>query len=155
MEILKTVNVGVCYYPEHWPRERWQIDIDNMLDMGMSVVRIAELAWSNMERRDGEFDFDWLEDFVNLAGKKGLKTILGTPSEATPVWLRAAHPEIVRVNDAGVQHGKTHDSHGHDGRHLVRGDHRAKHDEAAPGHVETQVGNETSPDGSGEFHQQE
>ena len=105
MEILKTINIGTCYYPEHWPRERWQTDIDNMADMGMSVVRIAELAWSSMEKRDGVFTFEWVEDFISMAGKKGLKIILGTPSEATPVWLRAAYPEIVRVDEAGLRHG--------------------------------------------------
>jgi beta-galactosidase len=104
-DFLQKINVGTCYYPEHWPRERWQMDIDNMVDMGLSVVRVAELAWSTMEPRDGEFNFGWLEDFISMAGKKNLKIILGTPSEATPVWLRAAHPEIVRIDEAGLQHG--------------------------------------------------
>ena len=60
MDILNKIITGTCYYPEHWPRERWQEDIDNMVDMGLSVVRIAELAWSSMEPRDGEFTFDWV-----------------------------------------------------------------------------------------------
>ena len=101
---LEKITVGTCYYPEHWP-ERWQIDIDNMADMGLSAVRVAELAWSSMEPRDNEFTFDWLEEFIGMAGKSGLKIILGTPSEATPVWLRASHPEIVRIDEAGLQHG--------------------------------------------------
>jgi beta-galactosidase len=58
-----------------------------------------------MESEDGKFSFGWLEEFIELAGKKGLKIILGTPSEATPVWLRAGHPEIVRVDEAGLRHG--------------------------------------------------
>jgi beta-galactosidase len=81
------------------------MDIDNMVDMGISVVRVAELAWSTMEPHDGEFNFAWLEDFISMASRKNLKIILGTPSEATPVWLRAAHPEIVRVDEAGIRHG--------------------------------------------------
>jgi beta-galactosidase len=105
MDFLQKINVGTCYYPEHWPGERWQMDIDNMVDMGISVVRVAELAWSAMEPHDGEFNFAWLEDFISMASKKNLKIILGTPSEATPVWLRAAHPEIVRLGEAGLQHG--------------------------------------------------
>ncbi|MCL2833729.1 MAG: beta-galactosidase [Treponema sp.] len=102
---LDKITTGTCYYPEHWPRERWELDIDNMADMGLSVVRVAELAWSEMEKSDGKFSFDWLEEFIAMAGKKGIKIILGTPSEATPVWLRAAHPEIVRMDEAGLQHG--------------------------------------------------
>lgn len=101
MEMLQRITVGVCYYPEHWSSQRWEQDIDNMLDMGLSVVRVAELAWSEMEKRDGEFTFDWVEDFVELAGKKGIKTILGTPQEEMPVWLRNSHPEIIRMDENG------------------------------------------------------
>jgi beta-galactosidase len=39
MEFLQKINVGTCYYPDHWPKENWQRDIDNMVDMGLSVVR--------------------------------------------------------------------------------------------------------------------
>jgi len=105
MEILQKVVTGVSYYPEHWPRQRWEEDINNMADMGLSVVRIGELAWADMERRDGEFTFDWIEEFVNLAGKKGIKTILGTPSEETPVWLRNSHPEMIKVDETGKHTG--------------------------------------------------
>ncbi|MCL2477857.1 MAG: beta-galactosidase [Treponema sp.] len=101
MDILNTINIGTCYYPEHWPKERWQEDIDNMADMGLSVVRIGELAWSEMEKRDNEFSLDWLKEFVKLAGKKGIKTILGTPQEEMPVWLRNSRPDIIRVDENG------------------------------------------------------
>jgi beta-galactosidase len=104
-EFLENINIGTCYYPEHWPRERWETDAENMADMGLAVVRLAELAWSFMERRDGEFDFDWLEEFIAIAGKKGVKTLLGTPQEAAPMWLQKSHPEIVRVDETGLTHG--------------------------------------------------
>ena len=104
-EFLKSINLGTCYYPEHWPRERWETDAENMADMGLAVVRLAELAWSSMETRDGEFDFDWLEEFIAIAGKKGVKTLLGTPQEAVPIWLQKSHPEIVRVDETGLPHG--------------------------------------------------
>jgi beta-galactosidase len=76
-----------------------------MADMGMNLVRVAELAWASMEIRDGEFTFEWLEEFVAIAGKKGLKAILGTPQEMIPVWLRNSHPEVIRVDESGLQHG--------------------------------------------------
>jgi len=69
------------------------------------MVRIAELAWSELEIRDGKFEFDWVEEFTELAGKKGLKIILGTPQEETPVWLRNSHPEMIRVDENGLHTG--------------------------------------------------
>ena len=31
MDFLKTMSVGVCYYPEHWPKSLWKEDLERML----------------------------------------------------------------------------------------------------------------------------
>lgn len=49
--VLREMVIGTAYYPEHWPRERWQTDIDLMARAGIRVVRLAELAWSGWNRR--------------------------------------------------------------------------------------------------------
>ena len=36
------IHFGVDYYPEHWPRERWETDAKLMQEMGVQVVRMAE-----------------------------------------------------------------------------------------------------------------
>ena len=38
--------VGVDYYPEHWPEERWPEDARLMEAAGITLVRLAEFAWS-------------------------------------------------------------------------------------------------------------
>ena len=43
------MRIGVDYYPEHWPEEVWEQDADRMQDAGVSVVRMAEFAWSRLE----------------------------------------------------------------------------------------------------------
>ena len=40
------MTVGVCYYPEHWDESLWESDLDRMLANGITVIRIAEFAWS-------------------------------------------------------------------------------------------------------------
>ena len=37
-EILKEIHFGVDYYPEHWPKERWETDARLMKDMGIQIV---------------------------------------------------------------------------------------------------------------------
>lgn len=102
----KTITIGTAYYPEHWPKERWLTDIKMIQESGMTTLRLAELAWAQMEPEEGRFDLDWLEEFIDLAWKEAdLKVILGTPSEASPVWLRDKHPEVLRVNAAGEREG--------------------------------------------------
>lgn len=49
--------VGVDYYPEHWPEERWETDLQLMEDANFNVVRLAEFSWARLEPREGEFDF--------------------------------------------------------------------------------------------------
>ena len=29
------MKLGVCYYPEHWPQERWPIDAAMMREAGL------------------------------------------------------------------------------------------------------------------------
>jgi beta-galactosidase len=43
------IPVGVDYYPEHWPKERWETDAALMQQAGFEVVRLVEFAWVKME----------------------------------------------------------------------------------------------------------
>lgn len=105
MRLEDEIVVGTAYYPEHWPQQRWEEDLRLMQQAGITVVRLAELAWSRMEPTDGNFDFDWLEEFISMAHSKGMRVVLGTPTEASPVWLRHEHPEVVSINADGLRSG--------------------------------------------------
>jgi beta-galactosidase GanA len=37
--------LGAAYYPEAWPLEHVDADIERMLEAGMNVMRMAEFAW--------------------------------------------------------------------------------------------------------------
>lgn len=54
-EILKEIHFGVDYYPEHWPKERWETDARLMKDMGIQIVRMAEFAWQALEPEKEDF----------------------------------------------------------------------------------------------------
>lgn len=97
------MKLGVCYYPEHWPPERWSVDARMMREAGLSIVRIAEFAWQKMEPEEGEFTFEWLDNAIETFHTEGLKVVLGTPTATPPAWLCAAHPEILPVDANGRQ----------------------------------------------------
>lgn len=67
--------IGADYYPEHWPRDRWETDADLMQKAGFNVVRMAEFAWVNMEPEEGRFEFGWLDQALDILGKRGIKSI--------------------------------------------------------------------------------
>jgi beta-galactosidase len=98
---MPDLALGVCYYPEQWPPEMWRADARRMREMGLSVVRIAEFAWSRMEPASGIFDWAWLDEAIDTLAGAGLRVVLGTPTAAPPTWLLAAHPEVAPRDAAG------------------------------------------------------
>lgn len=91
------IDVGTAYYPENWSKEEIREDALRMKKIGVSSIRIAEFAWSHMEPTEGNFDFEWLTDAINVFGKEGINTILCTPSSAAPAWMCRKYPQILRV----------------------------------------------------------
>jgi beta-galactosidase len=74
-----------------------------MREAGMNVVRLAEFAWSRMEPTEGEFNFDWLYQAVELAAQYGMEVVLGTPTAAPPAWLTQKYPETLATRADGRQ----------------------------------------------------
>lgn len=95
------MRLGVCYYPEHWPEERWAADAAAMRDLGIEIVRIAEFAWARMEPEQGRLEFDWLDRAIGALASAGLKVVLGTPTVAPPAWMVRADPDILPVDAEG------------------------------------------------------
>ena len=98
---FKKPRLGVAYYPEQWPRDRWRLDASRMAELGLTLVRMGEFAWSQMEPHPGQFDLEWLDEAVEIFATAGLKVILGTPTAAPPAWLIAQHPEILPLTEDG------------------------------------------------------
>ena len=95
------MELGVCYYPEHWPEDTWKTDAERMKDIGLSWVRIGEFAWSRLESKDGQLHFDWLERSLDTLGSAGLKVVLGTPTATPPKWLCDKYPDMYQVDING------------------------------------------------------
>lgn len=100
-------TLGVCYYPEHWPEDMWEADLERMLECGIEVVRIAEFSWSLTEPAEGRFTFDFYDRFLDLCQEKGMKVIFGTPTATPPAWLTKKYPEVLNAYPDGtrLEHG--------------------------------------------------
>ncbi len=95
--------IGADYYPEHWPRERWETDARLMQEAGFNVVRLAEFSWVKMEPAEGQFDFGWLDDAMAVLNRHGIKVILGTPTAVMPAWAARRYPETLRQKPDGTR----------------------------------------------------
>ncbi len=99
------MQLGCCYYPEHWPEGRWADDAARMAAMGLSLVRIGEFAWSRIEPEPGQYHWDWLDRAIETLAGAGLKVILGTPTATPPKWLVDTMPDMVAIDAQGRPRG--------------------------------------------------
>ncbi len=91
-------ELGVCYYPEHWPEENWAKDASRMIETGLTWVRIGEFAWSRMEPTPGDLQFGWLDRAIETLGAAGLKIVLGTPTATPPRWMLDKYPDMLAMD---------------------------------------------------------
>lgn len=93
---------GGDYNPEQWPREVWDEDVALMTQAGVTFVTLGVFAWSRIELREGQFDWEWLDDIVGRLHAAGIAIALATPTAAPPPWLLHQHPSITPVDSAMV-----------------------------------------------------
>ena len=103
----KKLELGTCYYPEHWDKSLWEQDLDRMLEHGITTIRVGEFAWNLTEPEEGVFTFDFWDGFFDLVEKKGMKVIFGTPTATPPAWLTERYPEVLNARRDGTlyRHG--------------------------------------------------
>jgi beta-galactosidase len=98
-------ELGVCYYPEHWPEDMWADDAARMVEIGLNWVRIGEFAWSRIEPTPGNYRFDWLDRAIAVLGQAGLKVVMSTPTATPPRWMVDRHPDMLAVDADGQVRG--------------------------------------------------
>lgn len=104
---LDTLELGVCYYPEHWSEELWEDDFKRMREMNISTIRVGEFAWALFEPEEGMFEFGMFDRALDAAHRYGLKVIMGTPTATPPAWLTHRYPEVLNAAVDGTlyRHG--------------------------------------------------
>jgi beta-galactosidase len=96
------LRYGGDYNPEQWPRHVWLEDIALMQQAGINLVSIGIFSWALLEPRDGEFDFTFLDDIMDLLASAGIDVDLGTPTAAPPAWFWKKYPQARPVTREGV-----------------------------------------------------
>jgi beta-galactosidase len=102
---IEGIAYGGDYTPEQWPREVWHEDVRLMREAGANLVSIGIFTWALVEIDEGEFDFGWLDELIDLLHANGIAVDLGTPTAAPPAWFFARHPDTRVVTADGVTLG--------------------------------------------------
>lgn len=94
--------IGVDYYPEHWPENMIEEDIQGIKEIGSNMVRIGEFAWHLMEPKEGQYDFSFFDSVINKLKKQNIDVMFGTPTATFPAWLAKQHPSILSKDENGA-----------------------------------------------------
>ena len=97
------MRLGVAWYPEQHPADRWPEDVRQMAAAGLEIVRVGDFAWSTLEPERGRFAWAWLDRAIELAADAGLDVVLATPTAAPPIWLAVERPEVLSVGPEGAR----------------------------------------------------
>ncbi|MBE7080829.1 MAG: hypothetical protein E7371_06295 [Clostridiales bacterium] len=107
MELLnarfqRQINIGAAYYPEVLRDDALIADdISKMKQLGISVVRMGEFAWSTMEEKEGKVDFSFFRHVMDKMYEAEIAVIFCTPSPTPPKWLINKYPEILATKENG------------------------------------------------------
>jgi beta-galactosidase len=101
---------GGDYNPEQWPREVWHEDVRLMKEAGVNVVTLPVFGWVTLQPNEETFDFEWLDEVVDLVHANGISVCMATATAATPAWLDRKYPDVLRVEESGLRrkHGGRH-----------------------------------------------
>jgi len=88
------VFVGTNYHPHDWPRDRWLVDIRLMKEAGFNLVRLGHLCWDSFEPSEGNYNFAWFDEVMDLFAEAGFKVVLDIATRPAPTWLHKKYPSI-------------------------------------------------------------
>lgn len=100
---MKSFIHGNTYYSHAHPPEELERNFVKMREMGINAVRVAEIwpGWSVIERKQGAYDYDLLDDFVEKAVRNGIQVCMGVGINDTPFWLFDKYDDLRCVSWEG------------------------------------------------------
>jgi beta-galactosidase len=103
--MLKTNKLffGGDYNPEQWSRDVWKQDIRLMQKANVNLVSLGIFSWAKLEISDGDYQFGWLDEVMDLLHAGGISVDLANATASPPAWFSSKHPEILPVNFDGIR----------------------------------------------------
>ena len=89
------MHFGGDYYPEQWTPDVWREDIARMREANVTIVTVGVFAWARIQPSEGEFDWGWLDEVLQLLHDAGIAVDLATATASPPPWATAAYPGML------------------------------------------------------------
>ena len=98
---LKKIPFGGDYSPEQWAKDIWPEDIRLMKELGVNTVTINVHSWIMSEPEDGNIDFTFLDEVVDILTKADIDIIMATATTAPPAWMYQKDHGILKTDIKG------------------------------------------------------
>lgn len=92
---------GADYNPEQWPKASWPTDVALMKEAGINLVTVGVFSWAQLEPEEGQWNFTWLDEVLDLLHAGGIRVSLATPTASPPPWLGKLYPQTLPTDAAG------------------------------------------------------
>jgi beta-galactosidase len=96
---------GGDYNAEQWPEEIWRDDVRLMRLAGVNLVTVGVFVWALLQPAEERYEFGWLDRLLDLLADGGILVDLATATAAQPAWASLKYPDILPVDEQGLQIG--------------------------------------------------
>lgn len=103
---------GGDYNPEQWPKEVWKEDMRLFKLAGIDIASINVFSWSLSQPDEHTYQFEWLDEIMDMLHEHRVHACLGTSTAAHPAWMATRHPDVLLVDHEGRKRkfGRRHNS---------------------------------------------
>lgn len=109
---FKRILYGGDYNPNQWPKEIWQEDMRMFRDAHINSATINVFSWAKLQPSEEIYDFEELDEIVEMFEKEGYDIVMATSTAALPAWMVKRYPEVARTDYEGRHHkfGQRHNA---------------------------------------------
>lgn len=109
---FKRILYGGDYNPNQWPREIWDQDMKMFRSASINSATINVFSWAKLQPSEESYNFDELDDIVEMLERENHDIVLATSTAALPAWLVKRYPEVARTDYEGRHHkfGQRHNA---------------------------------------------
>jgi beta-galactosidase len=103
---------GGDYNPDQWPRDIWDEDVRLFKLANIDIATLPVFSWAHLQPDETHYNFEWLDDILDLLVKNGVYACMATSTAAHPAWMARSYPDVLRVDFSGRkrQYGGRHNS---------------------------------------------
>lgn len=98
---FKRILYGGDYNPNQWPKDIWQEDMRIFKDAHINTATINVFSWAKIQPSEHEYNFDELDEIVDMLSKENYDIVFATSTAALPGWMVRKYPEVMFTDYEG------------------------------------------------------